>query len=331
MKISCCGSEIELLSVAAFGVPTTSGARFLIPMLLRLRERAHLDRLQLLLELRDHVEEALEHDRTEFVLLTLHDGGRLVATERAPVNAPRGQRFVAVGDRENARAQRDGRTFEPVWVSRAVPVFVMVAHDLDDRERKIDRRENLGADGGMRAHLLELALGQACRLVQDVGRDRDLSDIVQHRSVAETLISCLIHPQLSSQAQSKHFRPLDMRMRVMFEIGVELHRVDAKRERFQRLLVNTRQFVVLVVVEEVRVIRDDEDRKRQDVRPRARDGVEQVDDGRPSCRSQKIERHQRQILKPKMTERAAAGKCLNRIREEAVDEKVASCHQHDGE
>ena len=66
-------------------------------------------------------------------------------------------------------------------VPGAVPVLVMAPHDRHDGIRKIDKRQNVGADIDMALHLLEFGLGQLARLVQDVFGHRELARVVQQR------------------------------------------------------------------------------------------------------------------------------------------------------
>ena len=70
VKISCCGSEIELLQRHRLRCAYHVGRSLLVAMLFRVVERAHFDGLQLLIELGDRLEKLLEDVRIELVLLT---------------------------------------------------------------------------------------------------------------------------------------------------------------------------------------------------------------------------------------------------------------------
>ena len=70
---------------------------------------------------------------------------------------------------------------EPVGITLAVPLLVVMPDDRHDRVREVHRFENLGAFGGVLLHPLELGVGQRARLVEHVVRHRELADVVQQR------------------------------------------------------------------------------------------------------------------------------------------------------
>ena len=211
---------------------------------------------------------------------------------------------------------------EPVRVAASVPVLVMVLDDGDHRERKVDGGEDLGAHRRMGAHFLELALGQPRRLVKNVGGDRNLSHVVEHRSVAEPLIGLLVHVERPREAERQDLGPLDMGVRVVLEVGMKLHGVDAESEGLEGLAVHLRQLLVLLLVETVCVVRDDPERKREDEGPRPHQLVKEVDDGGAAGGGDEVDGNEREILPPQLQEAGLAPERLGDVDPEGVHEKV---------
>ena len=68
---------------------------------------------------------------------------------------------------------------EPIRIPAAIPAFVVVPHDWGHRIRKIDALQDVGTNGGVVLHLLELSRGQRTGLVQNVFGDCQLACVVQ--------------------------------------------------------------------------------------------------------------------------------------------------------
>ena len=91
----------------------------------------------------------------------------------------------AIYDRQDSRRQRNLFTFQSVGITTTIPAFVMMTNDRHNRIVKIHSAENLCSDNGVHLHLLELWSSQLSRLVQDVIRYCDLTDIVQQSARLE--------------------------------------------------------------------------------------------------------------------------------------------------
>src|SRR4029078_5672970 len=100
------------------------------------------------------VGESVDDCRVELrarVSLDLAD--RVAPGTGGPVRAVARDRVERVGDGEDARAERDLASLEPVRVAAAVPALVMRAHDLDPRAvEDLDVGEKLLAEHSARLH-----------------------------------------------------------------------------------------------------------------------------------------------------------------------------------
>src|SRR5439155_347021 len=76
----------------------------------------------------------------------------------------------------NASSSSDATACAEAEASRSPP-----GSDRHDRIRKIDQRQDVGANVDVKLHLLEFRIGQLARLVQDVLGYRELAGIVQQR------------------------------------------------------------------------------------------------------------------------------------------------------
>ncbi len=104
---------------------------------------------------------------------------RLVERQRAAILAVRRQRGQAIHRRENSRSNRNIFTLQTIRITRAVPFFMMRAHNGSHRVREAHALQNLRAHHRVDLHLLELFPCQFAGLRDDMFRNRELSDIVQ--------------------------------------------------------------------------------------------------------------------------------------------------------
>jgi hypothetical protein len=109
-------------------------------------------------------------------------GAGIVARHAAAERPILAHGVEAIDDGEDAGRARNLFPFERVRVAEAVPAFVVVANDWDDRIREVDLFENLRADGRVNLHPLELGRGEFARLVQDVIGHGQLAHVVQQRA-----------------------------------------------------------------------------------------------------------------------------------------------------
>ena len=193
------------------------------------------------------------------------DRDRGLVRHARSIRAVRGQRIEAVHDRQDACADGYVRSPEPVGISRAVPVLVVVPHDRDDRIREVDRREDLGADRRVQLHLLELGGRQLARLVEDVLGHRDLAGVVQQPARLDRLQRLLVgDPQLARQADGCALHSTDVAVRDF------VFRIDRRRQRFDGRQVQAVELldVALRVLEAAerrlqRQVGDEEDRRNE--------------------------------------------------------------------
>src|SRR5207247_803578 len=95
------------------------------------------------------------------------------------VGAGRAEGVEHVGGAEDAGADRDLLPAQAVWVARAIPSLMVVAHCRDDVAKVCERREDLGPDDDVLLDVLELFGGERTLLVQDRFARSDLADVVQ--------------------------------------------------------------------------------------------------------------------------------------------------------
>ena len=109
-----------------------------------------------------------------------HGDRRALAAGR-PVRPRRLQRAVAVGDRQDARADRDVLAAQAGRIAEAVPALVVREHQLADRRAERHVAQDLGADARMDLDALELLGRQRVRLREDVLGHGHVADVVQQR------------------------------------------------------------------------------------------------------------------------------------------------------
>ena len=144
----------------------------------------------------------------------------------AAVRAIGGQRVEAVDDGEDARAQGNLFALEAVGIAGAVPVLVVMPDDRGDGIGKLDRRQDLRADGRVALHGLELAGGQPAGLVENVLRDGYLARVVQERRGLEAAQRILVgDAELARQRQRAVLHPPHVPRRDV------VTRVDGGRQR----------------------------------------------------------------------------------------------------
>ena len=77
-------------------------------------------------------------------------------------------------------------------IARAVPVLVMAAHDGHDGIRKVDQRQDVGADLDVTLHLLELGRCQPSGLLRIRSGIAELAGVVQQRRRLDRLEGQLV-------------------------------------------------------------------------------------------------------------------------------------------
>src|SRR4051794_1363578 len=126
------------------------------------------------------VGEHLDHQRVELrsgVQLELDE--RRVHVERLAVVAPARQGSVRVTRRDDLARHRDALVGETVGVAGAVGPLVVKPDDHRDRLEPRHAGDHLGAPLGVKPHQLQLVRVERTRLLQDVRRHAQLSEVVQ--------------------------------------------------------------------------------------------------------------------------------------------------------
>src|SRR5690349_3247190 len=128
------------------------------------------------------------HARVE-VLSRLAFDGRKPAL-RIPgllVRPFRDERVVHVRHGDDARGERDLLALLPVRIPGAVPALVMFARDSAPGREELRLPEHRLAIDAVLLHDVELINRELVRRAKDVVRRLDLSDVMEHARVAETL------------------------------------------------------------------------------------------------------------------------------------------------
>ena len=102
-----------------------------------------------------------------------------------PVRAIADHRVERIGDRDDARGERDLRRRQPIGIAAAVEALVMSAN----RRRVMGEQGNGGDDGaavfGMSAHDVHFRVAQTPRCLENFRRSRYLSDVVNETAARD--------------------------------------------------------------------------------------------------------------------------------------------------
>ena len=147
---------------------------------------------------------------------------------------------------------------------------MMAAHDRHDRIRKIDQREDVGADVHMALHLLELGLVQLAGLVEDVLGHGELAGVVQQRRRFDRLERRLVgDAKRASQAERVRLHAAHVAVRhVVF--GVDRHRERLDCRQIQTIEMREMLLRILEAAERrpQREVKHNEQRQHDDRRIR---------------------------------------------------------------
>ena len=183
-------------------------------------------------------EEGGHHPRIERLAGLLLEQRQRRVVLHGPVVRPVGGEGVEVVDhREDARAERDLVALEPLRVALAVPALVVAQNERRHRVRERHRADDLGADLGVDADLLELLLRQRSRLRQDVLGHGQLADIVEQGRRLHALDLVVGHAQRPGDAGGVDLHAADV------ALGGLVLGVDGQRQRFDRGQVQVRHLL----------------------------------------------------------------------------------------
>ena len=99
--------------------------------------------------------------------------------EARAIRPRRGQGVVHIRHAKDAGRERNVFAFEAVWITPTVPPLVVVPNDGADIARKINVRDQLESGFRVSLHDCPLFLGKLSRLIQNLGRDDDLADVME--------------------------------------------------------------------------------------------------------------------------------------------------------
>ena len=127
-------------------------------------------------------EEHVDEIRIELGAASLFDRAyRFAEAASMAVAAAVGDRVEGIGDRDDARHQRNSLPLESSRISCAVPSFVVRGHSLGEvRKKSLERSKYLGATLGVCHHGAALLRRQLRGFVENVGeRSVELPDVVE--------------------------------------------------------------------------------------------------------------------------------------------------------
>src|SRR5262249_40160229 len=110
---------------------------------------------------------------------------RLRVWERVTVRAGGRQGIVHIGDRDDARTERNRGASQPVGIAATVPPLVMVPNDHRPRREEFEGRHDLGADHRVTTHQLPLVGVEPPGLSEHPLRNADLADVVQQSGLCD--------------------------------------------------------------------------------------------------------------------------------------------------
>ncbi len=117
-----------------------------------------------------------------------------------PVGAHRGDYVEGIGNRHDARSERDLLASQPARVTAPVPPLVVLGHGEHAVSQPARQRgSQLGAERRMRLDDRELVVGEAARLVQDRFVDAQLSDVVDESGPAQSVELDATEPELLAE------------------------------------------------------------------------------------------------------------------------------------
>ena len=111
---------------------------------------------------------------------------------------PRGvHRVEAIGDRQDARQQRDRIALEPFRVPAAVVAFMVVEHTGQQVGDRVEAGQDAVADDRVLLDVFELVIRERPALGEDVIADADLADVVQQAGQVDVVLLGLAQAELA--------------------------------------------------------------------------------------------------------------------------------------
>src|SRR5262249_26112452 len=119
--------------------------------------------------------------------LSAHPFHGFVERQRAPVLPVRSERVQAVDGGNDSRPDWYLVSAKAIWITCAVPFFVMRADYRGDGVWELNALEDLRADDRVDFHLLEFFRCETTGLRDDVLGDGEFADVVQQRRSVQRL------------------------------------------------------------------------------------------------------------------------------------------------
>src|SRR5262245_30002008 len=152
--------------------------------------------------------------------------------ERTPVRPVARHRVERVGNGEDPRRHRDLRRNQRVRIPAAVPALVVRAHDLEPATlQERHPAEELLAEDRVRLHQAALGIVERPRLQQDLVRDPDLADVVEHEAVDDALVLGDLRRREAGKLERVAMDPLRV------PPGARVLRLERARKRGDRLVI----------------------------------------------------------------------------------------------
>src|SRR5258708_4081347 len=120
----------------------------------------------------------------------------LVCGYRTPIGPFRSQGVEVIHGRKDSRPDGYGLALQAVGISAAVPLFVVGAHDGNNRVWEFNASQNVRTNNRMDFHFLEFFGSKTAWLGENVFGDRELANVVQHGSGANGIQLRFIEPKV---------------------------------------------------------------------------------------------------------------------------------------
>src|SRR5208282_1014348 len=109
----------------------------------------------------------------------------LIYRYRAAIRPFRCECVKTVDDRKDACSDRNHFSSQAVWISAAIPLFVVGPNNGNNWVRKLDAVENFRADDRMDLHSIEFFGREASGFGEDLLRNGELAYVVEHGRCAQ--------------------------------------------------------------------------------------------------------------------------------------------------
>src|ERR1700674_5859768 len=159
-----------------------------------------------------------------------HDGKGLFQRKSLAVGSVRSKRVINVGDLKDARCERNLCALQPVRVSGAVLLFMMVTNDRQHMAEGSEWGANSLTYHGVSLHDFSLFWSQRSRFEKDVLRHGQFADVVYETAPAQS------DAQVLGQSEFFPQRHGIFRKAIAVPFGIGILRLDSQRKAKQHRL-----------------------------------------------------------------------------------------------